>query len=253
MSFKDKIDTQRLPQHVAIIMDGNGRWAKMRGKPRTFGHKAGVTAVREATEAATELGIKYLTLFAFSTENWKRPRLEVDALMTLLLQTLNAELENLNKNNIRLMTVGDLDSLPIKVKAMLRQTVEQTAGHTRMTLTLALSYSGRWEILQAAKRIAKACMTGEITPEDIDEKTFSSFLETSHLPNPELLIRTSGEYRISNFMLWQLAYSELTFTSKYWPDFKKEDLYQAVYDFQQRERRFGKTTEQLVKEGKTTT
>ena len=222
----------------------------MRGKPRTFGHRAGVTAVREATEAAAEVGIKYLTLFAFSTENWKRPRLEVDALMTLLLQTLNAELENLNKNNIRLMTVGDLDSLPSKVRARLLQTVEQTANHDKMTLTLALSYSGRWEIVEAARRIAKACMEHDLSPEDVDEDVFSSFLETSHLPHPELLIRTSGESRISNFMLWQVAYSELCFTSKYWPDFQKEDLFQAIYDFQQRERRFGKTTEQLVKEGK---
>jgi len=247
MSFKEHLDPSKLPNHIAIIMDGNGRWAKMKGKPRTYGHKHGVTAVREAAESAAELGVKYLTLYAFSTENWNRPKFEVDALMHLLLQTINKETKTLNKNNIRLNAIGNLDALPDSIHKQLMQTITATAGNERMLLTLALSYSSRWEILEAVKSIAQDYADQLIQSRDITAELFSSRLLSYPLPEPELLIRTSGEYRISNFLLWQIAYSELFFCEKYWPDFRKEDLYEAIYNFQQRERRFGKTSDQLKK------
>lgn len=245
MSYKDKLDLEKLPQHIAIIMDGNGRWAKLRGKPRTYGHKHGVTAVREASEAAAELGVKYLTLFAFSTENWKRPKFEVDALMHLLLQSINKETKTLNKNRIRLNAIGNLEALPDSIYKQLIKTIEQTSGNDRMTLTLALSYSSRWEIVDATRRIVSEFAQGRITNEDITADYFNSMLPSFPLPEPELLIRTSGENRISNFLLWQIAYSELLFNQKLWPDFRKEDLYEAIYNYQHRERRFGKTSDQI--------
>ena len=247
MSFKEQVDMNNLPRHVAIIMDGNGRWAKDRGKPRTYGHKHGVTSVREASEAAAELGIQYLTLYAFSTENWKRPKYEVDALMHLLLQTINKEIKTLNKNKIRLNAIGNLDSMPNPIRQRLTQAIEDTAGNDRMTLTLALSYSSRWEILEAVKNISRDVSDHRISLEDITAEYFTTSLPSFPLPDPELLIRTSGEYRVSNFLLWQIAYSELFFCGKYWPDFRKEDLYEAIVSYQHRERRFGKTSDQLTK------
>lgn len=240
-----RIDPERLPRHIAIIMDGNGRWARQRGKPRTFGHQNGVISVRETTEAAAELGIEYLTLYAFSTENWNRPKFETDALMTLLLQTINKEVKTLTKNNIRLEAIGDLGSLPASTRKQLEKAMIKTAGNTRMTLVLALSYSSRWEILKAVRGIAEELSMGKLLASDIDSELFAAFLETKNMPDPELLIRTSGEFRISNFLLWQIAYAELYFTDKLWPDFRKDDLYKAIIDFQARERRFGKTSEQL--------
>lgn len=248
ISIKEKIDLGKLPRHIAIIMDGNGRWAKQRGKGRTYGHKHGVTSVREAAECAAELGVQYLTLYAFSTENWSRPKLEVDALMKLLLQTINKETKTLNKNNIRLNAIGNLDSLPQAIRNKLFQTIEETSHNNRMTLTLALSYSSHWEITRAAQILAKEVQNGEINVEDIGYDLFRTKLASYPMPDPELLIRTSGENRISNFLLWQIAYSELYFTQKLWPDFRKEDLYEAIFNFQQRERRFGKTSEQLIEE-----
>ncbi len=244
-SLKEKINIERLPQHIAIIMDGNGRWAKEQGKLRVFGHQNGVGAVRAAAEACAELGVKYLTLYAFSTENWNRSQFEVDALMKLLSKTMLEELKTLNNNNIRLNAIGDLERLPKSNYEALMKTIDETKNNDRMTLTLCLSYSGRWEIAQAAKKIAEKVKSGEIDIEQIDEKCFSDFLSTNDMPDPELLIRTSGEERISNFLLWQLAYSEFYFTEKFWPDFGKEDLYAAIVDYQNRERRFGKTSEQL--------
>lgn len=247
MSFKEQLDPGKLPNHIAIIMDGNGRWAKMKGKPRTYGHKHGVTSVREAAEAAAEIGVKYLTLYAFSTENWNRPKFEVEALMHLLLQTINKETRTLNKNNIRLNAVGNLGSLPESTLRQLKQTIRDTEKNDRMTLTLALSYSSRWEILEAVKNIAVDYADKRISLEDINSEYFTKSLPSYPLPEPELLIRTSGEYRISNFLLWQIAYSELFFCHKYWPDFRKEDLYEAIYNYQQRERRFGQTSDQVKK------
>ena len=244
-SLKEKINIERLPQHIAIIMDGNGRWAKEQGKLRVFGHQNGVGAVRAASEACAELGVKYLTLYAFSTENWNRSQFEVDALMKLLSKTMSEELKTLNNNNIRLNAIGDLERLPKSNYEALMKTIDETKNNDRMTLTLCLSYSGRWEIAQAAKKIAEKVKSGEINIEQIDEKCFSNFLSTNDMPDPELLIRTSGEERISNFLLWQLAYSEFYFTEKFWPDFGKEDLYEAIVNYQNRERRFGKTSEQL--------
>ncbi len=241
MSLKEKIDILKLPEHIAIIMDGNGRWAKQKGKSRIFGHHHGVTAVRETTEAAAELGVKFLTLYAFSTENWNRPKYEVDSLMKLLVKTINNETKTLNKNNIRLLAIGDLKSLPGNCYEELNDAMRKTAANTRMSLVLALSYSSKWEILDAVKRIVK----DGIKTDQIDQELFSSYLTTTGIPDPELLIRTSGEYRISNFLLWQIAYSELYFTQKLWPDFRKEDLYEAIFNYQNRERRFGKTSEQI--------
>lgn len=247
MSYKDSIDKERLPQHVAIIMDGNGRWAKQRGKFRTFGHKHGVTSVRETAESAAELGIKFLTLYAFSTENWNRPRAEVNALMRLLVQTIHKETKTLHENKIRLMAIGELDALPSVTRKELEDAINETAVHDKMAMILALSYSSRWEILNAVKKIATSVEKGEVSVNEIDQGLFESQLTTSQFPDPELLIRTSGEYRISNFLLWQIAYAELYFSPKMWPDFRKEDLYKAIVDYQNRERRFGKTSEQIVK------
>lgn len=225
-------------------MDGNGRWAKKQGKIRTFGHQHGVTAVRDTVEAAAELGIKFLSLYAFSTENWKRPRWEVDALMELLIGTISKETKTLMDNNISLQAIGDIESLPKGCRKQLQDTIKITSGNTRMTLILALSYSSRWEIIQAAKSIAMKVKNGLLQPDDIDDKIFSDNLCTNFCPDPELLIRTSGEHRISNFMLWQIAYSELYFTEKLWPDFRREDFYEAIADYQKRERRYGMVTEQ---------
>ncbi|MCD4678818.1 MAG: isoprenyl transferase [Bacteroidales bacterium] len=243
--IKTQIDLDNLPLHIAIIMDGNGRWAKKKGKLRIFGHENGVKSVRETVEAAAELGIKYLTLYAFSTENWNRPKVEIKALMRLLVGALNNETKTLNNNNIRLSAIGDLKSLESGVYKQLMTTINKTADNTRMTLTLALSYSSRWEIVNATKKIADMVKRNEMSINEISQDTFRSNLETSEFPDPELLIRTSGEYRISNFLLWQIAYAELYFTSKLWPDFRKEDLYMAIIDYQNRERRFGKTSEQI--------
>lgn len=244
--LKARIDGGKLPVHIAVIMDGNGRWAKQHGKPRVFGHKNGVTAVREVTEAAAELGVKYLTLYAFSTENWKRPKLEVSALMRLLVETLAKEIETLNKNDIKLQAVGDLSKLPGSTRKALQNGIEETRSNQRMTLTLALNYSGRWEITQAAKTLCRKVQQGELSAEEIDEQMLQNAMTTKGMPDPELLIRSSGETRISNFLLWQIAYAELYFTPTFWPEFRKKHLYQAILDFQQRERRFGKTSEQLV-------
>jgi undecaprenyl diphosphate synthase len=246
MSLKEKLDINNIPQHVAIIMDGNGRWAKQRQHDRTFGHESGVVSVKETVEAAAEIGIKYLTLYAFSTENWSRPKEEVDALMSLLVKTINQETKTLNKNNIRLQAIGDLKSLEKDTYTELQKAIENTASNNRMTLILALSYSSRWEITDAIQKIAKQIQNNSIKQEDINQDLMSSFLTTSNYPDPELLIRTSGEYRISNFLLWQIAYSELYFTPILWPDFRKENLFEAILDYQNRERRFGKISEQLL-------
>lgn len=243
--LKDKIDIEKLPKHIAVIMDGNGRWAKAHGKPRIFGHQNGVKSVREITEAAAELGVEFLTLYAFSTENWNRPKLEVNALMHLLVQTVRNELKTLNENSIRLKAIGDITQLPKKTYKVLMDGIEETRANTRMTLNLALNYSSRWEILEAVKKIGASVQKGDILPDEIDESIFESALSTSGMPDPELLIRTSGEKRISNYLLWQIAYSELYFTDVYWPEFRKKHLYKAIIDFQSRERRFGKTSEQL--------
>lgn len=245
MNYKEKINPETLPKHIAVIMDGNGRWAKQQGMLRTFGHQSGVTAVRETVEACAELGVKYLTLYAFSTENWNRPEYEINALMELLVSTINNERDTLNKNRIRLLAIGDLDSLPSDCRAQLSEAMENTKDNDHMSLVLALSYSGRWEIMNAVRRIAGLSSQGKLKPEDINEGMFSDFLTTSGIPDPELLIRTSGEYRVSNFLLWQIAYAELYFTPKLWPDFRKEDLYEAIYSYQSRERRFGMTSEQV--------
>ncbi|MBK9983734.1 MAG: isoprenyl transferase [Saprospiraceae bacterium] len=245
-SAKEQINLSRLPQHVAVIMDGNGRWAKEHGKPRIWGHRNGVKSVREVTEAATEIGIQFLTLYAFSTENWNRPRPEVNALMDILVSTIREELATMNKNNIRLNAIGDLDRLPPRTKKALLEGIENTKTNDRMTLTLALNYSARWEITEAMRKVALQAAEGRIKPEDIDETSVSTFLATSGIPDPELLIRTSGERRISNFLLWQIAYTELYFSDVYWPDFEREDFYNAILDYQQRERRFGMISEQLT-------
>jgi len=247
MSLKDKIDLKKLPNHIAIIMDGNGRWAKRQGKNRIFGHENGVKSVRETTEAAAELGVNYLTLYAFSTENWNRPKYEVNALMKLLVQSIDKETKTLNKNNIRLQAIGDLQSLHKNSYKQLMKAIKDTEKNDRMTLVLALSYSSRWEIVEAVKKIIEQINKNNISIDDIEQEVFSSFLTTSSIPDPELLIRTSGEYRISNFLLWQIAYSELYFTPKLWPDFRKEDLYEAILNFQNRERRFGMISEQIKK------
>ncbi|MBK7697719.1 MAG: isoprenyl transferase [Saprospiraceae bacterium] len=244
-SLKEKINIAKLPAHVAIIMDGNGRWAKSQGKPRVFGHKSGVVSVREVTEGAAELGVHYLTLYAFSTENWSRPTFEVNALMTLLVETVRKEVSTLNKNNIRLQAIGNLDGLPEKTRLTLLEGIELTKDNTRMTLILALNYSSRWEIVEATKRIAQKVAEGQLSPEDIDNTLFTQYLTTKDIPDPELLIRTGGEHRISNYLLWQAAYAELFFTSVMWPDFRKEHFYSAILDYQNRERRFGMTSEQL--------
>jgi len=237
----EEINKNNLPKHIAITMDGNGRWAKSKGKLRIFGHNNGVKAVRDTVEAAAEIGIKFLTLYAFSTENWNRPSKEVNALMTLLVSAINKETKTLMDNNIKLSTIGNTDSLPSKAKKELAEAIDKTKGNTRMTLVLALSYSGRWDILNAVNEITNKAVGNE----KITEEQFQQYLSTKSVPDPELLIRTSGEYRISNFLLWQIAYSELYFTDTLWPDFRRADLEKAILDYQSRERRFGKTTEQI--------
>ena len=250
MSFKEQIDLTKLPRHVAVIMDGNGRWAKQRGKLRIFGHENGVVSVRETAEAAAELGVEYLTLYAFSTENWKRPRREVEALMGLLLRTINIEIKTLNDNNIRLQAIGDLNALSESIRKRVLQAIDETRNNNRMTLVLALSYSSHYEITEAVKAIATKYKNDQIELADIDEALISDHLFTKDVPDPELLIRTSGEYRISNFLLWQLAYSELYITPKLWPDFRKEDFYEAIVNYQCRERRFVCTSEQIHEQAK---
>ena len=237
---------KRLPRHVAVIMDGNGRWAKKKGNPRIYGHRNAITAVRETVEAAGELGIEYLTLYAFSTENWKRPRTEIDALMSLLVATINNETKTLLDNNVKLRTIGDFDSLPEQVAVNLSEAIEKTKNNTGLNLVVALSYSSRWEILETVKKIARDVKDGKIDSEYITDKVFESYLNTAGIPDPELLIRTSGEYRVSNYLLWQIAYTELYFTPTLWPDFRREHFYKAIADYQCRERRFGKISEQIT-------
>jgi undecaprenyl diphosphate synthase len=246
MSLKEQLVKEKLPRHVAVIMDGNGRWAKQRGTARVFGHKNGVKAVREVTEASAELGIEYLTLYAFSTENWSRPKTEVDALMSLLVTTIASETKTLMKNNVKLKSIGCKTSLPQKVQDKLDDCMQKTSANTGLTLVLALSYSSRWEIIQAVKQVAADVKNNQINIDDISSEVFSKYLESSEIPDPELLIRTSGEMRISNFLLWQIAYSELYFSEVLWPDFSREHLYEALLDYQKRERRFGKTSDQLI-------
>src|SRR5690606_32298923 len=241
MELKQQINLEKLPQHIAIIMDGNGRWGKEQGKLRIFGHNKGVDSVRQVVEAAVEIGIPFLTLYAFSTENWNRPKFEVTALMEILVSAINKETKTLMKNGVKLNAIGDLKQLPDSCHKQLLKAIAQTANNTNCTLTLALSYSARQEIVEASKRIAEKVQKGELHLDDIDQESFSSHLETAGIPDPELMIRTSGEQRISNFLLWQLAYSELYFTEKLWPDFIKNDLYEAVIAYQKRERRFGLT------------
>ncbi len=240
------IDKNRLPVHVAIIMDGNGRWAKKHNQPRVFGHRHGVKAVREVTEAAAEMGIKYLTLYAFSKENWKRPSFEVNTLMALFVQTVGKELSTLNKNNIRLQAIGDLESLPHATAKALSEAIYHTRNNSHMTLILALNYSARWELTEATRQICDDVMNGQIASvENISEELIQQYLTTKDYPEPELMIRTSGEQRISNFLLWQLSYAELMFTETLWPEYSKEEFYKAIAQFQQRERRFGMTGDQL--------
>ncbi|GDX49204.1 isoprenyl transferase [Bacteroidota bacterium] len=241
-----QINPDRVPQHVAIIMDGNGRWAKQKGHMRIFGHRQGVKAVRAAIESAAEIGVGYLTLYAFSTENWTRPEQEVNGLMELLVDTIDSELPTLMKNKIKLATIGDLAKLPRKCQAQLEKTKDKTAENNGLTLILALSYSGRWDIIEAIKRIGIDVKSGKLTPEEINDEILDKALNTSCFPNPDLLVRTSGEQRISNFLLWEIAYSELYFTTVLWPDFTKDDFYKAIVDYQGRERRFGKTSEQIA-------
>lgn len=245
MLFKDRLQKDKLPCHVAVIMDGNGRWAEMKGEHRIVGHQHGVEAVRQTVEGAAELGISYLTLYAFSTENWNRPQQEVFALMGLLVEAIDNETATLMKNNVQLKAIGNLDSLPPDVLEKLNGTIRKTSVNTGLTLVLALSYSGRWELVEAARKIASLVKSGQLSEDEITQDVFQSQLCTHGIPDPELLIRTSGELRISNFLLWQIAYSELYFTSKFWPDFDKEELCKALYDYQSRERRFGMISEQL--------
>ncbi len=245
MSLKSKINTDFLPKHVAIIMDGNGRWAKKRGMTRVFGHKKGVNAVRETVEAATELGIQALTLYTFSTENWKRPKVEVDILMGILVSSLKKELKIFQENNVKLQTIGNIEKLPQKAKKELKEVIEKTKNNNKLILTLALNYGSREEIVNAVKNISKKIVNNELKIEEIDENIINSHLYTFTLPVVDFLIRTSGEKRISNFLLWQIAYAELHFTDILWPDFKKENFYEAILNYQSRERRFGKTSEQI--------
>ena len=245
MSLKEKLNPENLPRHIAIIMDGNGRWAKEKGEGRLFGHYNGVESVRNIVEGCAELGIEFLTLYAFSTENWGRPKDEVTGLMELLVQTIKQEVPTLNKNNISLHVIGNIDMLPLSARSELEEAGEATKNNTGLNLIMALSYSSRWEIINAVKQIAEKVQKGELDPEQITNKVFEKNLCTAAFPDPELMIRTSGEYRISNFLLYQLAYSELYFTDTLWPDFRKENLYEAIFDYQNRERRFGKISEQL--------
>ena len=244
----NRIDKERLPHHIAIIMDGNGRWAQEKGQDRLYGHYHGVESVRNIVEGCAELGIQYLTLYAFSTENWDRPQQEVEGLMTLLVDTIRKEVPILNKNNIRLHVIGDLNMLPQFAQEELKEALDMTSHNTGLNLVMALSYSSRWELVNAVKNIGLDVKSGKIDAETIDQNTLQQYLTTSQFPDPELMIRTSGEYRISNFLLYQLAYAELYFTNTRWPDFRKENLYEAIVDFQGRERRFGKTGKQIEEE-----
>ncbi len=246
--MSQELDNLQIPKHIAIIMDGNGRWAKKNGKSRIFGHTNGVKSVRSVTEGAARAGVKYLTLYAFSTENWNRPKVEINALMQLLVTTIAKETITLNKNNIKLQAIGHLESLPKNCYQELNKAIESTSKNDGMSLILALSYSSKWEIIEAVKKLLNDVKLNKINISDIHEDSFNNYLCTKGIPDPELLIRTSGEYRISNFLLWQLAYTELYFTKKLWPDFREEDLIEAIKDYNKRERRFGKTTEQLAKQ-----
>lgn len=246
MSLLEQIDSKKVPQHIAIIMDGNGRWAKQQGENRIYGHYEGVNSVRDVVEGSAQAGVKFLTLYAFSTENWNRPKEEVDAIMELLVATISMESQQLHKNNVRLQAIGNLDSLPPKCLAELNESIDLTSKNTGLTLVLALSYSSKWELVSAVQKIANEIKQGTISPESITENTIEHYLCTKHIPDPELMIRTSGEHRISNFLLWQLAYAEFYFTDKLWPEFRKEDLFAAILNYQNRERRFGKTSEQLI-------
>ncbi len=246
MSHIDRIDLKRVPKHVAIIMDGNGRWAKERGEDRSYGHRYGVDSVRTITEAASELGISYLTMYTFSTENWNRPKEEIAALMSLLVMAIERETPDLMKNNVRLEAIGDMSYMPDEVRSRLDQCIAQTANNTGVTLILALSYSARWELTEAMRQLGKQIAQGELVPDTITDEDIHKVLTTASFPDPDLLIRTGGEQRISNFLLWQIAYAELYFTDTYWPDFDKEAFYEAIATYQNRERRFGKTSEQLV-------
>jgi undecaprenyl diphosphate synthase len=245
MDILSKIDVTNIPKHIAIIMDGNGRWAKQRGLPRVFGHKSGVKSVKAIAEAASDIGVKFVTIYAFSTENWSRPSFEVNALMTLIVETLNVEIEGLHRNNVRLTSIGDTAGLHPKSYEGLQKAMNRTKDNTGLTLVVALNYSAKAEIMKAVKGIAQRVKDGNLLPEQINEAIFESELYTNNIPDPELLIRTSGESRISNFLLWQIAYSELYFTSAFWPDFGKQQFFEAIVDYQQRERRFGKTSEQV--------
>jgi len=245
MGFKEQIDINRLPEHIAIIMDGNGRWAKNQGKFRVFGHESGVLSVKDIVEGCVDIGIKYLTVYAFSAENWNRPIEEVNALMELLISTINNEAETLNKNNVRLNAIGDLKSLPQKCIDDLANVMKITSNNTKCTLTLALSYSAKWEIIEATKKLIEQVQSEKLAITAINEEVFAAQLTTNAIPDPELMIRTSGEHRVSNFLLWQIAYTELYFTETLWPDFRREDLFEAIVDYQKRERRFGKISEQL--------
>ena len=246
MSLIEKIGKNRLPRHVAIIMDGNGRWAKAKGKDRSFGHQEGVVSVRKIMDAVTQLGLKYLTLYTFSTENWNRPEEEVQALMSLLVSAIHRETPDMMKKNVRLTAIGDLSRLREDAYNTLQECIDMTSANTGTTLVLALSYSSRWEITRAARQLAQEVLEQKINPNDITEAMVSDHLTTKNIPDPDLLIRTGGEKRISNFLLWQLSYAEFFFTDVFWPDFREEELYEAILYYQQRERRFGKTSEQLI-------
>lgn len=247
MSLLEQIDSSKLPQHVAFIMDGNGRWAKKLGQIRLFGHRRGVKTVKEMITTASNLGIKYVTVYAFSTENWNRPNDEVSGIMKLLSSAIDDEIDNLMKNGVRVSMIGELDRLPKYLHEKVVSVIERTKNNTKLNFIVALSYSGRWDIVEATKKIAAECVAGKISPDSIDSDIFSSYLSTNGIPDPELMIRTSGESRISNFLLYQIAYSELYFTDVLWPDFTKEELYKALISYQNRERRFGKTSEQIKK------
>jgi undecaprenyl diphosphate synthase len=244
-SYKEHIDFNNLPRHIAVIMDGNGRWAKKKGAMRIFGHKNAIQAVKDVTEGCGELGIKYLTLYAFSTENWNRPKAEIDGLMELLVSTLKQEIKTLMDNQVKLITIGETSNLPVDCQKNLEWAINETKKNSGLTLMLALSYSGRWEIVKAAKALAQEIEQGKLKASEINERLFENYLQTSGIPDPELLIRTSGELRVSNFLLWQIAYTEMYITPTLWPDFRKDHLYEAIWAYQQRERRFGKTSEQL--------
>lgn len=245
-SFKENIDFNNLPKHIAVIMDGNGRWAKGKGAARIFGHRNAIQAVKDVTEGCGELGVKYLTLYAFSTENWGRPKEEVDGLMELLVNTLQKEINSLHENHVKLKTIGDISHLPKNCQNNLQEAVEATKNNSGLTLLLALSYSGRWEIVKAVKKIMEEVKQGKMAAEEMNEESFSQYLQTANIPDPELLIRTSGEMRISNFLLWQIAYTELYISQTLWPDFRKEDLYEAICAYQKRERRFGKVLNKIA-------